>query len=134
MSTSVTISLPIADRRTSRDFYQAFLALDPFGAPADDGVPEPLQFPLGDGCVLMLIPRGGFGWVVDTSAEVAPPGTVSALFSVGVGSAAEVDEVVARATAAGAAVPRSARQEEWGYCALVADPDGHVWQVIATGG
>src|SRR3954471_1766756 len=52
------------DRRRSFEFYQQVLGVDAVGEQADDGVPEPLQFPLNDGVRLMLIPRGGFGWVV----------------------------------------------------------------------
>src|SRR4051812_3584201 len=50
--------------RWSFEFYQQALGVDAVGEQADDGVPEPLQFPLNDGVRLMLIPRGGFGWVV----------------------------------------------------------------------
>ena len=55
------ISLPTADRVRARDFYRDALGLESPGPIADDGVPEPLHFALGDGVVLMLIPTGGFG-------------------------------------------------------------------------
>jgi hypothetical protein len=54
------VSLPIADRQTSFVFYGEGLGLDAIGDPADDGVPEPLQFALNEGVHLMLIPTGGF--------------------------------------------------------------------------
>ncbi len=50
---SVIISLPVADRQTSYAFYRAALGLEAFGEPADDGVPEPLQFAVNDGLTLM---------------------------------------------------------------------------------
>ena len=37
-------------------------------------MPEPLQFALGDGVNLMLIPAGGFDWITGDQ-EVAPHGT-----------------------------------------------------------
>lgn len=57
----LTISLPIADRATSYAFYREALALEAIGAPAADGMPEPLQFDLSDGARLVLVPTGGFG-------------------------------------------------------------------------
>jgi hypothetical protein len=42
----IVISLPIADRRTSCAFYREAFGVDPVGEPAEDGVPEPLQFDL----------------------------------------------------------------------------------------
>lgn len=131
MTPPIIVSLPISDRRSSHDFYCAFLALEAFGETAEDGIPEPLQFALRDGVSLMLVPRGGFGWVVEAAAEVAGPGQISALLSLEAATAADVDEFTGRAPAAGGTVLRAARREEWGYGSLVADPDGHVWQMVA---
>ena len=45
-------------------------------------------------------------------------------------SAAEVDRALARATAAGATLIRSAQSVFWGgYTAYFADPDGHLWEI-----
>lgn len=41
--------LATADRRRSLAFYRDGRGLEAFGALADDGVPEPLQFRLGPG-------------------------------------------------------------------------------------
>jgi catechol 2,3-dioxygenase-like lactoylglutathione lyase family enzyme len=74
MSTGpVIISLPIADPRTSFGFYRRALGLEVIGEPAEDGVPEPLQFSVRDGVHLMLVPTGGFGWVIG-GREVAQRG------------------------------------------------------------
>ena len=120
----VTISLPIADRRTSHDFYAA-LGFEPFGEPADDGLPEPLQFSQADGASLMLIPRGGFGWVIGDNA-VAERGTSECILSVDGG---DVDALFARAREAGAAIVAEPEQKPWGYTGTFADPDGHLWMV-----
>jgi len=122
----VVVSLPIADRRTSSAFYSAVLGLDPFGDPADDGVPEPLQFALNDGLHLMLVPKGGFGWVIgDRSA--AKHGQIESVLSL----SGDVDALIARARAAGAEIVTEPAQQPWGYTGTFADPDGHLWMVTA---
>ena len=128
---SVTVSLPIADRRTSLDFYTAAFGLEAVGELASDGIPEPLQFALGDRTHLMLIPRGGFGWVAAPNA-VAEAGTSEVLLDFGVADDAAVDTTVARATAAGARLIAAPEAKPWGYAATVADPDGHLWTITSA--
>ncbi len=99
-STPVSISLPIADRRTSFAFYRDGVGLEPFGEVADDGVPESLQFDLNDGVRIMLIPTGGFGWVLGANT-VAPKGTSECFVSITVGTDAEVDEAIDLCEASG---------------------------------
>ena len=120
----LSISLPIADRRTSHDFYGA-LGFEAFGEIASDGLPEPLQFALNGSTSMMLIPTGGFGWVVGENA-VAERGTSECLLSV---DSDDVDAFVARAREAGAAIVAEPGQKPWGYTATFADPDGHLWMV-----
>lgn len=127
----VIISLPIADRPTSFAFYRDGIGLDPFGEPADDGVPEPLQFDLNDGVRIMLIPTGGFGWVIGDH-EVAPTGSSECVVTITADTDADVDETIARARAAGAAVVTEPGQRPWGYAGTFADPDGHLWMVISA--
>jgi len=45
----IVVSLPVADRRIAHAFYRDALGLEAIGAPASDGVPEPLQFALAEG-------------------------------------------------------------------------------------
>lgn len=124
------IALPIADRRVSHAFYRDALDLEAFGDPADDGVPEPLQFRLAAGVSLMLIPKGGFGWVIGDARTVASPGTSECVLTLPV---PDVDAVVARAVAAGASVVTPATRMPWGYAATITDPDGHVVQLVPDG-
>lgn len=121
----VVVSLPITDRRTSHTFYAEVLQLEEFGAPADDGVPEPLQFALNDGLHLMLVPRGGFGWVIG-DRDAAARGHVETVLSL----TGDVDALIARARAAGAEVVAEPAQQPWGYTGTFADPDGHLWMVV----
>jgi uncharacterized protein len=126
----VVVSLPIADRRTSFAFYAGGLDFEAIGEVADDGVPEPLQFALNDGVRLMLIPTGGFGWVIG-DREVAGRGQSECMFSLRAETEADVDELVERAHQAGGEVVTQPGQQPWGYAGAFADPDGHVWMVTS---
>ena len=124
------MSLPIADRPTSHLFYGQGLGFETPGELADDGVPEPLVVVVNDQTQLMLIPTGGFGWVI-AGREVAATGQIECLLSLNAAAADEVDTWVARAVAAGATVVSEPAQQPWGYAGTFADPDGHLWMVAA---
>lgn len=128
----VVLGLPIADRPTSFRFYRDGLGFEPVGEPADDGIPEPLQFALNDGLRVMLIPSGGFGWVIGDH-QVAPAGSSECVITVSVADDQGVDEMIERARQAGGAVVTDAGQQPWGYAGTFADPDGHLWMVQAAG-
>ncbi|WP_158883228.1 VOC family protein [Amycolatopsis anabasis] len=127
----VLVALPIADRRTSFAFYRDGLGFEPIGEPAEDGVPEPLTFALNEGLHLMLVPAGGFGWVIGNRA-VAARGSSECVFSLTAGTEAEVDELVERALDAGAELVTAPGTQPWGYTGAFADPDGHVWTVLSA--
>lgn len=133
MTRPFVIALPIADRVRSLAFYTEGLGLEAVGEPAEDGVPEPLQLRLGADVHLMLIPRGGFGWVTEPH-QVSEPGTSECQLSWSVATTEEVDAAVERARAAGAEVLVEPHAKPWGYMALFTDPDAHLWQVIRPGG
>jgi uncharacterized glyoxalase superfamily protein PhnB len=129
----VVVSLPIADRPTSHAFYGAGLGFEPLGELAADGVPEPLQFDLNDGLRIMLVPTGGFGWVIGEGREVAPPSTSECVLSIAVPSHDEVRDRIERARAAGATVVGEPGLLPWGeFAGTFTDPDGHLWMVIAV--
>lgn len=132
MSRPFVIALPIEDRRRSLAFYTDGLGLEAVGEPADDGVPEPLQLRLGADVHLMLVPRGGFGWIT-APHEAAPVGTSECQLSWTVATEAAVDAAVERARAVGARVLVEPEARPWGYSALFADPDDHLWMVMAPG-
>ncbi|MGW3888858.1 VOC family protein [Micromonospora chokoriensis] len=129
----VIVSLPIADRATSYRFYSDGLGLDAVGEMADDGIPEPLQFVVNDGLRLMLVPTGGFGWVIGRH-EVAPKGQSECVLNLGVAAPADADALVDRARTAGADVVTEPAAQPWGYAGVFADPDGHLWMVSADSG
>jgi predicted lactoylglutathione lyase len=126
----IVVSLPIADRRISFRFYAEGLGFEPVGEPAGDGVPEPLQFALNDGVRLMLVPVGGFGWVIGDH-EVAARGQSECVLSLGAETDADVDRIIARAHEAGATVVTEPGQQPWGYAGAFTDPDGHLWMVAS---
>ena len=124
----VVISLPIADRSRSYDFYQRALGLEALGDPAEDGVPEPLQFVINASLRVMLVPRVGFGRTVG-GAEVTSPGQHECLLTISVATEATTDALVARAVVEGAELITSPGPQPWGYAGAFADPDGHTWMV-----
>jgi len=122
-----TVCLPVADRAVSHAFYTA-LGFATVGELGDDGMPEPLRFEISNGLRLMLIPTGGFGWVIG-DRERASKGTHECLIAIGLATAAEVDDLMRRAQEAGAELVFEAGDQMWGYAGAFADPDGHIWQV-----
>jgi uncharacterized protein len=127
----VLISLPVADRVRAHDFYRDGLGLEAIGALADDGVPEPLMIMLNATTRLMLVPTGGFGWVIGEH-EVAAVGTSECVLGIGAATDDGVEEIVERARRAGATVATAPAPQPWGYAAAFADPDGHIWTVTSA--
>ena len=125
---SITVALPVADRRTTFAFYAEGLGFRPLGHPAEDGVPEPLQFALNDGARVMFIPTGGFGWVTGNRAA-APSGQSECLLVITLADRRDVLGMVDRARGAGAEIIMEPAEQPWGFSAVFADPDGHLWQV-----
>jgi predicted lactoylglutathione lyase len=126
----IVISLPIADRTTSYDFYRRALGLEAVGEPADDGVPEPLQFVVNTGVRVLLAPRAGFGWTIG-DGQVTPRGYHECVIAIRAATEAATDALVARAVAAGATLVTPPGPQPWGYAGAFADPDGHIWMVRA---
>ena len=125
------VCLPTADRSRAHAFYRDALGLEAIGELGDDGVPEPLIFVLNDGTRLMLIPTGGFGWVVGDH-PLATPGTSECVIGISAATEADVDRIVAQAGAAGATVYAEPARQPWGYAAAFTDPDDHVWTVTCA--
>lgn len=126
----VTVLLPTADRRRALAFYRDGLGLIAFGEPADDGVPEPLQFDLGGGARLVLVPTGGFGWVLG-DRPAAAEGHSECVITFRVGTESGVVEAVQRAVGAGAVVVTAPGPQPWGHQGSFTDPDGHLWVVTS---
>lgn len=104
------------------------LGLETVGDPGDDGLPEPLQFRLGEGVNLMLIPRRGFGWVLGEQ-PAAEPNQSESIVNLVVEQDEDVDSLIAAAESAGAEVKLRPESKSWGYTGSFTDPDGHFWAV-----
>ncbi|MDQ6687718.1 MAG: VOC family protein [Actinomycetota bacterium] len=124
----VVVSLPIADRPISFTFFRDGLGFEAVGEPAEDGVPEPLQFELNAGVRVMLVPSGGFGWITGDHA-VAAKGTSECVMTLSTETDEEVDDLLGRARQAGAEIVTEPGQQPWGYAGAFADLDGHIWMV-----
>lgn len=126
----IVVSLPIAQRQRSYDFYRAALGLETMGEAGDDGLPEPLQFVVNDGLRLMLPPSDGFGYTIGKE-HVATPGSHECLLVIGTATPTEADAIIEQAVTAGAVVVTAPAAQPWGYAGSFADPDGHIWMVRA---
>ena len=78
----------------------------------------------------MLAPAGGFAFVIGDH-EVAD-GQIECLLGLACAGAAGVDELLRRAGARGTRVVAEAAERPWGYTAVLADPDGHLWELHAA--
>ncbi len=118
------VTLAVRDVDRSRSFY-----VDGLGWSPELDVPgEVLMFSAGERLVLSLWVRAAF------EEEVGGPtlegdGVVPMTLSHNVARPAEVRDVLARATAAGATVTGPVEREWGGYTGYFADPDGFRWEV-----
>ena len=128
---SIIVSLPIVDRQISHNFYRIALGIMPIAEPAEDGIPEPLQFIINQGLHLMLMPTEGFGWVIGGN-EVASLDISECILSIEVVSDPEVNEIVRRALKAGAKIVSEPSKQDLGVQWNVFDPDGHIWEVTSA--
>ena len=129
---SVVVCLPITDRQASFAFYRDGLGFEPVGEPAEDGIPEPLQFTLNDGLRVMLVPTGGFDRITGDQ-PAAPNGYSECVLTVATNTDEGVQQLIHFARAAGATTITEAGQQPWGYAGAFADPDGHIWMVRSEG-
>jgi uncharacterized protein len=124
------ITLAVDDFDRALRFYR-----DGLGLPTDGVVGQEFEhgavvfFDLQPGLRLALWPRRSLAQ--DSGLPVAPVGTVTGSLGHNVGSAAEVDVVLAQALAAGACLVKPPQATFWGgYAAYFQDPDGHLWELV----
>ncbi|HEX2259981.1 MAG TPA: VOC family protein [Actinomycetota bacterium] len=88
-----------------------------------------VAFLLGGPVVLALWGREDLAADAKLSLPTSTEGDAVAL-AMNVGSAEEVDQVIASAGDAGATIPRGGEGTDWGgYSGYFMDPDGHLWEV-----
>jgi len=135
-STIGLITLGVEDLERSLAFYRDGLGLPTKGIvgteyEGDDERPsgDIVMFRLQGGLLLALYPRRELA----KNAQV-PEGPASPTeFSIGhfVDSREEVNTLIAKAAAAGAALAEKPHERPWGiYSGYFQDPDGHLWEII----
>ena len=130
------ITLAVADLDRALTFYRDGLGFQTQGVigtewVGDDSTPAgaTVVFELRGGLLLALYPRTDLA--KDANVSLAPP--TPGEFSIGhlVASKTDVDALLSRAQAAGAAVADPPHDRPWGiYSGYFRDPDGHLWEVI----
>lgn len=117
------VTVPVDDLQKSLAFYRG-LGLAPEEQDADH-----VAFDL-DGVYLVLLNRSDFGVYVEcVGHRPAGRGAAEVILSYFAGSRGEVDALLAKAKAAGAAVA-PAEDDEGVYSGYFTDPDGHTWEVL----
>jgi hypothetical protein len=120
------VTIGAADVGRAKHFYEAL------GCPVDKSFGAKfVSFDLGDGSpTLGLYTRPGLA--KDAGVPVDGAGFCGMTLASVAGSPADVDATLARAEHGGARLPAPARTTDRGYEGAFDDPDGVVWNVIAT--
>ena len=124
------ITLGVDDLEASLRFYR-----DGLGFPTEGIIGQEFEagavvfIDLQPGLRLALWPRQSMAR--DTGLAMGPASALELTLGHNVSSKVDVDEVMAKAVAAGAVIVKSAHDTFWGgYSGYFQDPDGHLWEVV----
>ena len=124
------ITLGVQDLEAALRFYR-----DGLGFPTEGIVGREFEFgaavfiDLQPGLRLALWPRKSIAH--DTGLAVSPACATEMTLGHNVASRSEVDEIMAKATSAGAVIVKPAHDTFWGgYSGYFQDLDGHLWEVV----
>jgi uncharacterized glyoxalase superfamily protein PhnB len=121
------ITLGVRDVARARAFYEA-LGWRSKSAPEGDVAPEDDVVFFQAGC--MIVALWGRDLLATDSGVMDSGGWGGVTLAYNVGSPADVDRVIEEARAAGATIPRTGADTDWGgYSGVFIDPDGHPWEV-----
>ena len=121
-----TIMLGVEDLARSKRFYGEGL-----GCAVEQDYPAFVLFNLGEGSSSLAL----YQWEAaaqDAGVSSEGSGFRGVSFHFIVQSRGEVDEVMAKAVAAGAGVVKEAAASPWGYFGYFSDPDGYLWKVASS--
>ena len=123
------ITLGVDDLEASLRFYRDGLGLPTKGVIGQEFEHGAVVFiDLLQGLRLALFERRNLAH--DAGIAVTPRSASEFTLGHNVASEREVDEVMAEAAAAGAAIVKPAQKTFWGgYAGIFADPDGHLWEI-----
>lgn len=121
-----TITLGVDDLTRASAFYEQGLGLEPSALSGGD-----IRFYQCGAAVLALYPRGGL--LEDANqppSRMAAPGAFDGVtLACTCATRGDVDELLARAGAAGGRVAKPAAETFWGgYSGYFEDPEGHLWE------
>ena len=120
------VTLGVSDLGRAREFYEAL------GWTSGWQEGEDVVFFQAGGMILALWDRA---LLAADSGVTDAGGWGGVTLAYLVGSPEEVDEVLARAQAAGGTVPRAGGKTVWGgYSGIFVDPEGHPWEVAHNPG
>lgn len=130
------VTLAVDDLRRALAFYSDFFNMESpgirgaeFRGDDTNAAGAVAMFELDGDFILALYPRKELA----KDARIATSPSSSGEFSIGrlVGSKEEVDNVLARAKAAGATITDPPHERPWGiYSGYFSDLDGHLWEII----
>ena len=119
------LKLPVRDLGAARAFYTSL----GFRVEEHSSDESEVALVVDDNIVLTLLTRDRFAELM--TGEAADPGRgPTVLPCLTVERRPEVDDLVARASAAGGKPWVPAREDDATYTGSFTDPDGHVWQVM----
>ncbi|MFD6175899.1 MULTISPECIES: VOC family protein [unclassified Isoptericola] len=119
------VTLAVGDLAASRAFYA-----DGLGCAVEQDRGQYVAFRLAGGPALTLYPRRALAH--DAGVDPAGSGFGGLTLNLYAEDAAAVDDVLKRAERAGGTIARPAEAAQWGgYFGYFADPDGHLWKVVA---
>lgn len=129
MRRMVIVNLPVRDLLASADFYRTL----GFAVDEEFCEVEAVSVRVSDSVLVMLLSLERYAGFLGSDDDASPtrPEDVhpQSLTSISTVTAAEVEEIYARALAAGAS-PRSFVAQGPVHGRSFADPDGHVWELI----
>lgn len=126
MERQIWVNLPVRDLERSRRFFEALgFAIEPHFTG-----PESVAVVLGERMYAMLLSERFFATFTPNPVCDAHAAT-EVLVCLSCADRAEVDGLVARAVAAGGSVPREPHEHPFMYGHAFADPDGHIWELVA---
>jgi len=115
------VTLGVSDLARARDYYQAL------GWKLSSSSTDGIAFLQGRNLVLALYGRQALA--EDAQVDVGEGGFDGITLACNCRSEVEVDELFARALAAGGRATKMPQPVFWGgYSGYVADPDGHLWE------
>lgn len=124
----IVMMLEVRDLARAKKFYAEGL-----GAAIEQDYPEFVSLSLGEGSSSLAL----YEWdAAAQDAGVSPEGSGfrGVSFHFVADSNGAVDEVIAKAEAAGGNVVRKPASAQWGgYFGYFADPDGYLWKVTTSG-